>query len=263
MSTLIPIDSVSGSGNVETDFNIIKIFDGKIETYWKPSINKDNLYYIQLNYFSPHVIECFDIAFNKGDERRYIFSVYIPINNHWLHCRTIETSGETNDIERYNLSIWSKKTKSIKFVFTSFMDKSNNNIGIIPEVSELRVYGVLNEREVVTEFNNNIPKLPCPRGYIKKGKKCIKDVKLDILDSQIKILNGVIVVSFKDNVKVNMLDGLISGDYLINTKPTPFQTIVYGDKIIFDKPLEVNRIELSPLIDVEVNTLEIKCYGEK
>lgn len=252
--SLIPISSVSVSSSTP-DLNIVNMFDNNLDTFWKPTLNSDNNYYVQINFYFPHKVEYLDIIFNKSDIRRYTFTISVlsENNNRWVNCRTIETNY--GDVERFHISVIDK-VKSVKVTFLQYVE-GDNNIGLLPEVCELRVYGILNGNEIQSSFT--IPDLPCPKGYFLKSKKCIKNVKFNPLESQIKVVNGKIIISFKKDVKLNKIE--TQGSFFMYIPCCSYQGIINGS-LIFDKTIEnVNRIELTALSDYVTNS--IKCYGEK
>ena len=174
---VIPLDSVEVSSNVD-GHEAINLFNGNLQTYWTPSLLQTS--FAQVNFISPHLVKGVDLAFHKGNARKHTFEISIlsPTNNRWVSVSVYETKGTTEEPIRVNIP--DVLTKSVRITFKSHVE--NGHMGIIPEVSELRVYGQITEDEAPDSENS--PKLQCPEGYQKDPitNRCLKNVQYEFLN---------------------------------------------------------------------------------
>lgn len=228
---IIPIDSVQVSSNQE-GFEFVKMFDGKLDTAWKPAQNQPNNF-AQINFLSPHLVKAFDIAFVKGDKRKYTFRVEAQDKDNpsrWIRVNTYETRGTT--LEPVRVNIPDVLTKSVRLTFLSFNEQGH--MGVLPEVTELRIYGEIEEGEA--PGNVKIPDLGCPEGYVLDvgTGRCIKNVSYQIL------VPDEIIGDAKAGAEGNtdsLLDLATDISYTIKGK---------GSRVIekFSKPVNLNAIVL-------------------
>ncbi len=174
---IIPIDSISVSSAAE-GYEAINMFDGKLETYWKPDISQASSY-TKIAFLKPRLVKAFDIAFHEGDKRRQTFTVEVLSidSKKWNKINVYQTRGVTTEPERVNIP--DVVTKEFKIIYNSWVG-NDNHTGILPEVAELRVYGEIEQSEVPS--STVLPRLPCPEGYVLSADGfCIKAAPSEIL----------------------------------------------------------------------------------
>lgn len=272
---IVPLDSI-GVSSSENGFEPNLMFDANGQTYWKPVKGaKDN--YVQVNFFTPHIIEYFDIMF--VDNALYIISIEVlrPDGLSWLSLGT-QMIRESNKINR--IFIPTTFTKSIKIGFLS--KEIDNHTYLEPLVSELRVYGEVDKNE--PQGLITIPGLPCPSGYFKnEDGECVPMQKYDILLKKKGSRKKYGRLKKGEHIEIEVKDKklIIRGFYIkIAEDEHPDVQFIVGDpdqyllhfeiqkeltasKILLNEPLEnVNKIRMILLTDTEIEIKEFYPIGE-
>lgn len=248
--SLVSFESVSTTSD-EVGYEISNVFTGKYDTFWKPKFNTKEPS-IQINFHFPHIVKAIDILFHNNN--RYIFDIWgLDTDNvTWILLDVVEKVGDLSSPIRFNIPTFVTKSIKIRFLSSSSSFDDGHHISLIPEISELRVYGQLKDEY---EARSKIPPLPCPQGYYKKKGECIKADNNKKTVSKIELINDGDKLTFTGNIS-------ITGFYIeIEPSEKNHQILIqipnkYSNVITIQKELYQNMITLNNTIE-KVNKIEM------
>lgn len=209
----IPLESITTT-NDEAGFESINLFNGDLGKYWKPSATNNGKYFIQLNFTAPVNVEAIDIIFHKDNNLSSFTVEALGLDKlKWFALGVFEILSDNTVPQRIYLP--SFHTGAIKITFLQFVE--DGHVSLIPEVSELRVYGEFYE-EKIPPSRIEMPQLSIPKEHFvnEEGEYVTHNNKKLALVDNISLIKGD-TMTVKAN---NNIPSLLQLD-LIFTQPHP------------------------------------------